>query len=828
MARLFIPLIALFMLCGMNAQASIWPRANGSWSRLNNGGAVTGNIKVPVIFVNFSQAANGNASDDEFVISETNQQGWITSLNATSDFGGTQFFNDMSYGKLTVTFEKVGTYTASGRASNYSTSYSNLVSTAVSSLVSTNWTQYDSNNDGFVDMVLLIYAGHADGDYNSKNSQITGIYPQSGWLDINTGGNGTTISGINNLKFSRYLFVNDLANGSANRDGLSTALHELGHALFDLPDYYNKSTGNPSYGSNMGMWDTMDYGLYLSSTYKTPNPVPGLSSFSRMLNGWLSPIELTEPTTCTLPPLNDEAKCYMIKESETHYYLLENRYATSGSWDNGLASGLIVTEVNESSNDWILYHQSNDGKVKVLPANNVTFGSGNYTSNLSTQPFGTNNVTEISSSFGSIFSTKTVTNIMINADGSVSFDFMGGSTEDEDGNTYIGMAKKQKEEQTTVEKTIYKLSNTTISRGSDTEFLILSANGWWGLGNNASASVSGPGATGTYTQDVNVEGNMYTFKLTKEGYLYNVGLEKYFNASGTTFAYGDAGSTVWTLSGTGSNSNLSYSVTTGKKFTTYYLLSPSIEAGAFGRNTTSSNSISIFIPSGTKEENVTTYVDMEPITLSIATAEGYGTYYNANDAYKMPEGLKGCFIIDATADGGTLNPEVRYDSGDIVPAGTPLLITGSKGSYSATLYEEKVGSAEKARLYGDKEANQLEGGRTSEGMTQSSRSNVYYYKLTYDSETKSKLGFYWGANEGAPFKMTKETTAYLAVSKSSAAKGFSLSQNILQPTAIQSSIISEENDGNAIYTITGVRLGTTRILPAGIYIRGGKKVFINK
>lgn len=414
------------------AQAGIWPRQNGPWDRLNNGGTVRGNIKVPVIFVNFAQANQSGKgknvySDDEYTISEANQTAWMTKLNATAGYGGTQYFKDMSYGNVNVTFDKIGVYTASGKASNYTTTYTNLVNSAVSNFKSTNWNNYDSNGDGFVDMVLLIFAGHADGDLTSGGKSVASIYPQSGWLDISTG-QGTTISGVSGLKFSRYLYIADLAYNSKNRDGLSTALHELGHALFDLPDYYNKSTGNPSYGSNMGFWDTMDYGVYVDMLGGA-TPVPGLSSFSRMLNGWLTPTELTTQGHYTLNPLNSEAKCYMIKDTNTHYYLLEARHGASGTWDHGLTSGLIVTEVNEANNEWILYHQSNDGKVKVIRADKTAWPSSNYTSNVATQPFGPK-VKAIDASYGAVFGTKTVTNITVNSNGSVEFDFMSGATTD--------------------------------------------------------------------------------------------------------------------------------------------------------------------------------------------------------------------------------------------------------------------------------------------------------------------------------------------------------------------------------------------------------------
>lgn len=96
------------------AHATVWPRQSSSWNRLGNGGTVSGTIKVPVIFVSFSEAN----SDDSYVVSDANQTAWINNLNATSNYGGNQYFSDMSYGKVNVEFVKVGTYTATKSASD--------------------------------------------------------------------------------------------------------------------------------------------------------------------------------------------------------------------------------------------------------------------------------------------------------------------------------------------------------------------------------------------------------------------------------------------------------------------------------------------------------------------------------------------------------------------------------------------------------------------------------------------------------------------------------------------------------------------------------------
>ncbi len=1136
MKKKLLMLLCLLMLCAGQTSATVWPRTYGSWSRLANGGTVSGTIKVPVIFVNFSQAN----SDDDNVITEANQTTWINNLNASTGYGANKYFSDMSYGNVNVEFVKVGTYTANNKASNWAgnnraTLAANAIQNATyaTGFSKASWENFDSNSDDFVDLVMLIFAGHADGDNRSTGTSVSSINPHSSFVDS---GSGTTYTGISKM-FSRYVLVNELGHNSGSCANLGTALHELGHAIFDLPDYYGGS-----YVSYMGFWDTMDYGTFFGDVISTSNPVPGLSAFSRMLNGWLTPTELTYGQHVTIHPINDQAEAYMIKESDTHYYLFEARAAKAGSWDAGLTSGLILTEVNESDGgSWIIDHTTNDGKVKVVRADKIEWTSSNYSSNINTQPFGPN-VKVIDSSYGSIFATKTVENIVVNADGTVEFDFMGGdsnnkSTDDltdgtivevsnyyglgslvndggtiksiggsqtfvdryfTDGRNYntaysgsfdannadhlwqvmtyngqkylvnvgsektlsvanptvladdpvvvsiasianlnnaftlsssegnmsasvfsniptyiqetvlasnykpngstfsysgafssskvlrvemdlstctdanenvitigenigawfgkhihmyytkssgslevdimnasalthqinrtvtgqlvielssagltingmtympadysalsdiialstiyagsqegtnrshaqnynigigrmdkvnsaypvsaiatedastawtfrtvtttvpalsfedvfgeityeVAMAKKLVAEETTVSKTVYNASTAALTQGADTEFLILSSNGWRGLGGTTTAVAIQDANHPTFKDDVNTNGSLYTLKWTSEGYLYNVGLQKYLNATANSWSYEDTGSTVWSISGTGNATTFSFGITGKNNKTTIYYLKCESEFTV----TTSNSTLSLYTPSTVEEPGIA-YVDAAPLAFSIKAE--YATLYSA-DAYKIPgDDLVGYFIKDATASGGELTPVERYKSGDIVPAGTALLLSGTQGNYSATLYEAKAGGTETATVYSDAAANQLEGTRDG-SKTASQHSDVLYYKLTWKDATDhdAGIGFYWGADNGEAFELTNSYTAYLAVSQASGVRGFSLPMNTDEETAIETVANGKAEESTAIYTLHGMRVQNTHNLPAGIYVRGGKKFVI--
>lgn len=206
------------------------------------------------------------------------------------------------------------------------------------------------------------------------------------------------------------------------------------------------------------------------------------------------------------------------------------------------------------------------------------------------------------------------------------------------------------------------------------------------------------------------------------------------------------------------------------------------------------------------------YQKVYPLTVSSATG-GYATFYNEEEAYQMPEGLTGYAVTKAEA-GDCITRKTAYEAGATVPAKTPLLIIGTTDGGN---YYPAVVSGTGVEAYAG--SNLLEGARDANGNTQSAKENVYYYKLGLNAEKVP--GFYWGAENGAAFKMTKATTAYLAVPQKLVEGANALFFDFGPETGINE--IQTEQANKAIFDLSGRRV---KKATKGFYIVGGKKVLV--
>ena len=215
-----------------------------------------------------------------------------------------------------------------------------------------------------------------------------------------------------------------------------------------------------------------------------------------------------------------------------------------------------------------------------------------------------------------------------------------------------------------------------------------------------------------------------------------------------------------------------------------------------------------YTESGTSNYNsIQLYQKVYNINIPEVT-QGYSTLYNADAAYIMPEGLKGLMVTNAPR-AGYITTEVAYTGGKVVPAQTALLLNGTAGKYYAPV-TKNAGTAPSIQ-------NWLHGTRTADNYT-SVKEDVYYYKLAVDENNTP--GFYWGAEQGAAFLLTKPSTAYLAVPKSvgnASALLFDLN------TQIQDVNNGQAATSPAVYDLCGRRVAQ----PAkGFYIAGGRKVIL--
>ena len=193
----------------------------------------------------------------------------------------------------------------------------------------------------------------------------------------------------------------------------------------------------------------------------------------------------------------------------------------------------------------------------------------------------------------------------------------------------------------------------------------------------------------------------------------------------------------------------------------------------------------------------------------------YLTAYS-DQALVVPAGVKAAVV---TANGESIRNDYRYNSGDVIPAETGVLLKGGKGN---SFYLSASESTETAP-----EDNLLHGTLNDE-MTNVAGADKYY-KLSYDRATGTEIGFYWGAANGGAF-MNKGGKAFLAIPTTLQAAqltGFSLFDldNNQAITGIEHATATPAATLR-VYDLNGRRINVNHVdeLPQGIYVINGKKV----
>lgn len=204
--------------------------------------------------------------------------------------------------------------------------------------------------------------------------------------------------------------------------------------------------------------------------------------------------------------------------------------------------------------------------------------------------------------------------------------------------------------------------------------------------------------------------------------------------------------------------------------------------------------------------------------MPIAKATGYVSTYVADFAYVMPKHITG-HTVTLAAQQGVINTSKVFRAGDEVPALTPLLIKSDEDYAEETSRNYNPAVINKT-VEAYTSENMLEYRRTAANLTNTMKDeSVYYYKLAIKS---GNVGFYWGAADGAAFKMTKPSTAYLTVPQSISVQGFVLNLEEGETTGIATVVTNEDAP---IYNLQGIRMNGKN-LPKGIYIQGGKKFMV--
>ena len=326
--------------------------------------------KGVVILANFSdksmKASHTNATFNEL----------CNATNCTVNSGypsAAQYFADQSNGSYSPVFDVFGPVTLSRNVAYYGTDKdtgnpdedegddqhaTDAVVEAcrlANEQYTINWADYDSDHDGYIDFVYVIYAGRGQADGGTSET----IWPHNWLVSSARYYSYCTYSEsqckVGGKTIENYAMSSELSGNSLG--GIGTLCHEFGHVM-GLPDFYDTKYGtNYEYHITPNDWDVMDGGAYNGNGHCPPNYSPWEKEFF----GWHTTVNLgTKGQNVTLYANGTENyQAYQITTSGSYVgpttagtrYYIENRQAVG--WDAPFTGhGMLVWMVNYNANKW--------------------------------------------------------------------------------------------------------------------------------------------------------------------------------------------------------------------------------------------------------------------------------------------------------------------------------------------------------------------------------------------------------------------------------------------------------------------------------------------
>lgn len=380
----------------------------------------TGDFKGLVILANFPNIQFAEQNTQTLIDRMMNEEGFS---DAGADGSVRDYFLAQSGGNFKPSFDVVGPVMLSHEYSYYGNDLGGVTDVNAALMIreaceladtecDVDFSKYDNNGDGMVDMVYVIYAGYSQ----SNGAASTTVWPHMYYLKLSN--NQVTLDGVTVNCYA----TGGERTGTTGEDlmGIGLIAHEFSHTL-GMPDIY----GSGSY-LTMGSFDVMDRGCYNNDAH-TPS---GYSSFEKSLVGWTKPADLSAQSgQFTLRNMNDynEAAKISNPNNPNEYFLLE-AHGKQNKYDKYLqGEGLLVVHVNYDS----LMFDNNEVNtaerkgVHILAAN----GNSSTSTDLSTVAFtgadGSQNLTDLTD-VATVFDDGTEADVPLRnikfEDGVVSFD----------------------------------------------------------------------------------------------------------------------------------------------------------------------------------------------------------------------------------------------------------------------------------------------------------------------------------------------------------------------------------------------------------------------
>lgn len=301
------------------------------------------------------------------------------------------YYRDNSEGMFVPTFDVVGPVQVN-RSQYYANGTQNSVQLMIDACAAADsqvdFSDYDVNNDGTVDMIYFIFAGL--GSYIQGNDSRL-LWPHQ--YDISY---SRTIR-KDGVKLGRYACSNELFGSTdwSVLEGIGTMCHEFSHVL-GLPDFYDANYEEDGECVTPDTWSIMAGGADLNYG-RTPC---GFSLFERYALGFATPQVIDAAGSYSLEALHSSNTGYRLNtQVNKEFFFIENRQKTK--WDAALPGhGMLIFRVDSTSNAVWNYNSVNNNSnhpyYELLRAGGVRSNANSVSAGSASDPFpGTRNVTAI-------------------------------------------------------------------------------------------------------------------------------------------------------------------------------------------------------------------------------------------------------------------------------------------------------------------------------------------------------------------------------------------------------------------------------------------------
>ena len=236
------------------------------------------------------------------------------------------------------------------------------------------WTVYDNDGDGNVELVCIIYAGYGQ----NQGGGLETIWAKASRKDISLG-DDLSINFFNCSSEHYYPLDNIDAQGVAIKDyinGTGVFIHEMSHCM-GLPDLYH-TTGKFLNNQGMESWDVMDYGFGNHNTFAPT----AYTAWEQEVMGWkeMETVTASQHISGLLPLVEGGTAYKIVNPAKENEYIVMESVMKRGINQYAYNSGLLVYHVDYISSKVDMLDAPNNElghpRVAVVPASGLLLNVG--------------------------------------------------------------------------------------------------------------------------------------------------------------------------------------------------------------------------------------------------------------------------------------------------------------------------------------------------------------------------------------------------------------------------------------------------------------------